>query len=126
MICTFHSLCLRNPSALRGTDRFAGNFSIYDSARSRRSSSRKRSKAPGHFQHQTFSPGTIHGTISNADSFADTGCVLPSRPMIFYARTVARVYKKYQDLLNANNALDFDDLLLRTNAGDARSSTTAS
>src|SRR5205085_9643298 len=32
----------------------------------------------------------------------------------FYARTVARVFKKYQDLLNANNALDFDDLLLRT------------
>src|SRR5207302_4556818 len=32
----------------------------------------------------------------------------------FFSKTVARVYTKYQKLLTANNALDFDDLLLRT------------
>ena len=34
----------------------------------------------------------------------------------FYQRTVARVYTKYQQLLNQNNGLDFDDLLLRAAA----------
>src|SRR5205085_1148044 len=32
----------------------------------------------------------------------------------FYQRNVAGVYSRYQELLNQNNALDFDDLLLRT------------
>src|SRR5690606_27874792 len=32
----------------------------------------------------------------------------------FYSRTVAKVYRKYDEILTRNHAMDFDDLLLKT------------
>ena len=61
-----------------------------------------------------FSPATVHGTISKAKNELKTAESFASGAKDFYERQVARVYTKYQQLLVTNNALDFDDLLLRT------------
>jgi DNA helicase-2/ATP-dependent DNA helicase PcrA len=61
-----------------------------------------------------FSPGTVHATISNAKNQLVTAEQFAGNARDFYHRTVARVYAKYQALLKQNNALDFDDLMMRT------------
>src|SRR5439155_12351292 len=61
-----------------------------------------------------FPPGTVHGTISNAKNQLTSAEDYARVAGDFYSKQVARVYAKYQQLLAANNALDFDDLLLRT------------
>jgi DNA helicase-2/ATP-dependent DNA helicase PcrA len=112
MICTFHSLCLR---ILRYYAPMVGlpvNFSIYDSADQTRVV--KDALKTLEISATNFSPGTVHGTISKAKNELKTAEAFASSAKDFYERQVARVYTKYQALLTANNALDFDDLLLRT------------
>ncbi len=111
-ICTFHSLCLR---ILRHYATMIGlptNFSIYDSSDQNRVM--KEALKLLELSTTNFSPGAMHSTISNAKNQLVTAEAFSLAAGDFYSRTVARVYKKYQDLLKQNNALDFDDLLLRT------------
>jgi DNA helicase-2/ATP-dependent DNA helicase PcrA len=56
----------------------------------------------------------VHSTISNAKNKLLDAQAYARTNTGFYEGTVARIFAKYQQLLNANNALDFDDLLLRT------------
>ncbi len=56
----------------------------------------------------------IHSKISNAKNQLQTPEAFAQAAGDFYSRTAARVYTKYQELLNQNNALDFGDLLMRT------------
>ena len=111
-ICTFHSLCLRILRHYAAQVGLPPNFSIYDTADQTKLI--KEALMLLEISSTNFPPSTVHGTISNAknqlisaDAFAQDGGD-------FYQRTVARVYRKYQELLQQNNALDFDDLLLRT------------
>ncbi|HSV16712.1 MAG TPA: UvrD-helicase domain-containing protein, partial [Tepidisphaeraceae bacterium] len=112
LICTFHSLCLRILRHYATEIGLPGNFSIFDSADQTKLI--KEALKVLDVSSTNFSPGTIHGTISNAKNQLQTPEAFEQSAHDFYARTVARIYKKYQALLNANNALDFDDLLLRT------------
>jgi DNA helicase-2/ATP-dependent DNA helicase PcrA len=61
-----------------------------------------------------FSPSVVHGTISNAKNDLLLPADFSRAAGDFYQRQVARIYTKYQELLTQNNALDFDDLLLKT------------
>ena len=111
-ICTFHSLCLR---ILRHYATMIGlpvNFSIYDSSDQTRVI--KEALKTLDLSTTNFAPGAMHSAISNAKNQLQTAEAFSMAAGDFYSRTVARVYKKYQDLLKQNNALDFDDLLLRT------------
>ena len=54
------------------------------------------------------------GSISNAKNDLLDAAGYSAAASDFYARTVAKVYKRYEDILKRNNALDFDDLLLKT------------
>ena len=112
IICTFHSLCLRILKHYAVQIGLPANFTIYDSADQTRLI--KDALRQLEISSTNFSPGTVHATISNAKNQLVTAEVFAQQATDFYARTVARVYTKYQQLLNANNALDFDDLLLRT------------
>jgi DNA helicase-2/ATP-dependent DNA helicase PcrA len=111
-ICTFHSLCLRILRHYAERIDLPSNFSIFDS--SDQSKLIKEALKTLEISSTNFPPSSIHAAISNAknqlidaEAFArDTGD--------FYQRTVARIYTKYQKLLTKNNALDFDDLLLKT------------
>lgn len=107
---TFHSICARLLRREAEHLPFASNFVIFDADDQVNLVKRaildlnldeKHHRAPG-----------IHASISNAKN----ELFLPDTfPVKNYRDEVAqRVYQRYQQLLLANNALDFDDLLLYT------------
>ncbi len=111
-ICTFHSLCLRILRHYAPMIGLANNFSIYDSGDQNKVI--KDALKALDLSTTNFPPGNVHGKISNAKNQLLTPADFAKTAGDFYAKTVARVYEKYQKLLEASNALDFDDLLLRT------------
>ena len=111
-ICTFHSLCLRILRHYAPQVGLPPNFSIYDTADQTRVM--KEALKLLEMNTSNFPPATLHGTISNAKNQLVTPEAYAQRADNFYERHVARVYAKYQQLLRQNNALDFDDLLMRT------------
>ena len=111
-ICTFHSLCLRILRHYAEPLGLPVNFSVFDSGDQNKLI--KDALKALDISSTNFQPSAVHAGISNAknqllgpDEFARSAGD-------FFQRTVARVYTKYQQLLATNNALDFDDLLLRT------------
>jgi DNA helicase-2/ATP-dependent DNA helicase PcrA len=112
MICTFHSLCLRILRHYAATIGLPTNFTIYDAGD--QSKLVKDALKALDISTTNFSPGTVHGAISNAKNKLQTAQQFAQNAGDFFTKTVARVYTKYEQLLVANNALDFDDLLLRT------------
>ena len=111
-ICTFHSLCLRVLRHYAERVGLPGNFSIYDSADQTRVI--KDALKSLEISTTNFAPSAVHGTISKAKNELMTPEDFSRQAGDFYQRQVARIYTKYQELLKQNNALDFDDLLLRT------------
>jgi len=111
IICTFHSLCLRILKHYASQIGLAPNFTVYDSADQTRvvKEAMKLLEIPS----MHFTPGTVHGTISNAKNRLIDADEYAQSASDHYSRNVAPVFKKYQQLLTANNALDFDDLLMR-------------
>jgi DNA helicase-2/ATP-dependent DNA helicase PcrA len=59
-----------------------------------------------------YKPGAVLGAISKAKN----ELISPDAyvPASYWHEVVARVYKRYQNALSANNAADFDDLLMTT------------
>ncbi|HEX4793733.1 MAG TPA: UvrD-helicase domain-containing protein [Humisphaera sp.] len=112
MICTFHSLCLRILRTYATKVGLPPNFSIYDASDQTRVV--KEAIEALDLSANNFTPSTIHGTISNAKNRLITADAFARDARDFYNRTVSRVFTKYDQLLHKNNALDFDDLLLRT------------
>src|SRR5439155_13269375 len=88
------------------------NFTIYDS--SDQTKLIKDALKSLEISSTNFSPSQVHRTISNAKNDLQSAEEYSRASGDFYQRQVARIYTKYQQLLNQNNALDFDDLLLRT------------
>ncbi|MCY2925114.1 MAG: UvrD-helicase domain-containing protein [Planctomycetota bacterium] len=97
-ICTFHSLCaalLREFALEAGA---SGNYTIYDRDD----------------QLRLVPPGAVHSAISAAKNDLKLPGQLAENAEGMFDRQVAAVYAGYQKLLDENNAMDFDDLLLRT------------
>ena len=111
-ICTFHSLCLRILRHYAPTIGLPPNFTIYDTADQTKLV--KEALKALDISSTNFSPSTMLGAISNAKNQLISADAFASQANDFFGRTVARVYTKYQQLLNQNNAMDFDDLQLRT------------
>ena len=111
-ICTFHSLCLRILRHYSNCIGLPHNFSVFDSADQTKLI--KEALKALEISSTNFSPSSVHATISNAKNQLTTPAGFATAANDFYHRQVARVYTKYQQLLAQNNALDFDDLLLRT------------
>ncbi len=110
-ICTFHSLCLR---ILRHYGEILGvprNFHIFDTADQSRLM--KQVLKDLDISSTNFPPGNVLGTISNAKNALTTAKEFSAVASDFYQRTVARAYAKYEEELAKNEALDFDDLILR-------------
>lgn len=111
LICTFHSLCLRILRHYAEVVGLGGNFSIFDAGDQTRLI--KEAMKLLEVSSTNFQPAAVHGTISNAKNQLLSAEQYAQGAMDFYHKTVARIYTKYQQLLKTNNALDFDDLLLR-------------
>jgi DNA helicase-2/ATP-dependent DNA helicase PcrA len=112
MVCTFHSLCLRILRHYAPTIGLPSNFSIFDS--SDQAKVMKEAIKILELSTTNFPPSQVHATISNAKNQLITAAAFAQTAGDFYQRNVARIYAKYEGLLKQNNALDFDDLLLRT------------
>jgi DNA helicase II / ATP-dependent DNA helicase PcrA len=111
-VSTFHKTCSR---VLRSNiDRlgYSKNFCIYDSADQIRMV--KSVMAELQLDITQWKPRSIVSAISSAKNKLVDPNTFASTTTGYYNRTVSQVYKKYQLLLKANNALDFDDLLVRT------------
>lgn len=111
-ICTFHSLCLRILRYYSSIVGLPSNFTIYDSADQTKLI--KEALKLLEISSTNFTPGQLHSTISSAKNQLITAEQYAANATDFYAKTCARVYRKYQQLLDTNNGVDFDDLLMRT------------
>lgn len=109
-IATFHAMCakiMRRESKYLG---FSNKFVIYDSQDQLDAIKDAMSKI--NVSTKDFKPYSVLATISGAKNE-----LLPASEYINFARgyfqeTVAKIYPVYQAILRANDALDFDDLIL--------------
>ncbi len=111
-VSTFHKMCSR---ILRSNiDRlgYSRDFSIYDTTD--QLNRVKSIMADLQLDTTQWKPRTIVSSISNAKNKLIDVETFASTTSGFYNLNVAQIYKKYQALLKANNALDFDDLLIKT------------
>lgn len=109
---TFHSLCVK---ILRRDGKEIGispNFLIYDSE-DQLDAVKGVMKAMD-ISTKNFNPGAILHTISQAKNELVTATEYPQYARGYFQETVAKVFLEYQKLLHNNEALDFDDLLMRT------------
>ncbi len=109
---TFHSICLR---ILRESGMAIGippNFVVYDE--SDQLEVVRQALMALNIDEKQFNARTIANQISRAKERLLTPEQYQERAIDFFERIVASVYRNYQAFLRAANALDFDDLLVRT------------
>ena len=111
MVCTFHSLCLRILKFYAERVGLPPNFLIYDS--SDQNKVVKEAIKTLEISSTNFQPSAVHARISNAKNQMLTAAEFAKRAGDFFDKQVARIYLKYQEMLDKASALDFDDLLLR-------------
>jgi DNA helicase-2/ATP-dependent DNA helicase PcrA len=112
LICTFHSLCVRILRHYGSRFGLASSFTIYDSLD--QSKLIKEALKSLDISSSNFPPAQIHSAISHLKNQLVTPQDFAASASGFYDKNVARVYGRYQKLLESNNALDFDDLLMKT------------
>lgn len=111
-ISTFHSACariLRKEAQRLGYQR---NFTIYDAADQVRLV--RRCLKELNLDDKRFPPRGIHAVISSAKNQLIGAEEFAGMTEDFFDDTVAQTYRLYQTKLFANNAMDFDDLMVRT------------
>ncbi|MFW6032534.1 MAG: ATP-dependent helicase [Phycisphaeraceae bacterium] len=111
-ISTFHSLCARLIREYAGKLELPRGYSIYDSADQQRAI--KQALEDLEINPKNFTPASMLSAISNAKNELLDAEAFAKTAADFYSRTVAKVYRKYEQILTRNQALDFDDLLLKT------------
>jgi DNA helicase-2/ATP-dependent DNA helicase PcrA len=111
-IGTFHAICvriLRQDGAAIG---FEKDFVIYDY--DDQISLIKKCFESLKLDPKQYSASTILSHISNAKSQLLTPDMYIQHGGSYFEEVVGRVYEKYQQMLEKSNALDFDDLLMKT------------
>jgi len=107
---TFHAICAKVLRREAEHLPFDSNFVIFDADDQHKLV--KAALADLNLDEKRYRPESVHGSISNAKNeliLADDYPVQNYRDEV-----VKKVYQRYQQMLLANNALDFDDLLLWT------------
>jgi len=107
---TFHAICARILRREAVHLPISSNFVIFDE--NDQMSLMKRVIADLNLDDKTYRPLAILGSISNAKNELLLPDEYPSQT--YRDEVVRRAYTRYQQMLLANNALDFDDLLLYT------------
>jgi len=113
-ISTFHSMCariLRRDIEILGQG-YTRDFSIHDT--SDRTLLLKTLIKECGYDTKQFRPGAVGGWISNRKNLvADEPAALLDGTDGMEEEVLARVYARYEEAMRGNNALDFDDLLLK-------------
>ena len=115
LVSTFHSLCVRilRQDLEKLNDRYTRRFTIYDQDDSLRLI-RQAIKELG-FDEKYLAPRATQSTISSAKNRGEDPTSFAARAEYADERraNMAKIYQMYEDRLHANNALDFDDLLIK-------------
>ena len=108
---TFHAFCARflrmEIDKLPG---YGGNFAIYDTADSQNLI--KQILKEMNLDDKRFQPSGVLSRISNAKNALQDAAAFARQAGDFYEQKVADIYSRYEQKLQLNNALDFDDLLM--------------
>lgn len=108
---TFHAFCARflrmEIDKLPG---YGGNFAIYDTADSQNLI--KQILKEMNLDDKRFQPSGILSRISNAKNALQDAAAFARQAGDFYEQKVADIYSRYEQKMQLNNALDFDDLLM--------------
>lgn len=110
MMGTFHSFCAR---ILRREGKVLGlppGFAIYDEGDAL--DAVKEAMGNLSIPIQKTSPAAVRTTISSAKNELISSLEYPRYARGFFQEQVAKIYLEYQNILEKNHALDFDDLLL--------------
>ena len=111
---TFHAFCAR---MLRRYGEGVGlepNYTIYDA--DDQFSFIKQAMELAEVDPKRFNPRAVQSVISKGKSLLQDSVGLTRQAQLdddYFAEVAARVYRHYEELLARNNAVDFDDLLLR-------------
>ena len=89
---------------------YGGNFAIYDTADSQNLI--KQILKEMNLDDKRFQPSGILSRISNAKNALQDAAAFARQAGDFYEQKVADIYSRYEQKLQLNNALDFDDLLM--------------
>src|SRR5919206_4100924 len=111
-VMTFHAACAR---LLRGEAPRLGytrQFTIYDQADARRLV--KRAIDEQGIDPKRFTPAAVHHQISDAKNKLRDAAAYRELVGSYFEQTVADVFEIYERELHRMNAMDFDDLLVRT------------
>lgn len=111
-VSTFHALCVR--VLRRDADKLGYNraFTIADTGEQR--TLIKRVLQEQNLDVKKFDPRSVLGAISNAKNALQTPAMMREAAGNPFETTVADVYESYQRQLQANQAMDFDDLIMLT------------
>jgi DNA helicase-2/ATP-dependent DNA helicase PcrA len=111
-VSTFHSLCarlLRREASSAGLPR---DFAVYDG--DDQAAAVKLAMAKLKIEDDTLTPRNVLSAISYAKNHAKSPEMLRSEAIGSDGRKIADIFSAYEKLLHQSNALDFDDLLLRS------------
>jgi len=109
-IGTFHSIGARLLRIETDAIGYQPNWVIYDSAD--QTALIRNLLREMNLDEKRYSPSAIHSRISNQKN----ELITPEnyRATTYFEEIAGRVYTRYQETLRANNAMDFDDLLMRS------------
>lgn len=116
-IGTFHALCSRilrldiEKYQDEGGRKWTRNFSIFDESDAQ-SLVKEIVTTRLNLDDKKFDPRSVRYAISNAKNQGQSPADLERSQPNYRGRVIANVYSEYQKSLAANNALDFDDLIL--------------
>jgi len=111
-ISTFHSLCVRILRQYASQVGVKSNFSIYDAADQVRCV--RHAVKECNIDSSNFPPARMLDAISSLKNRLIDVESLKAESDDFFTKNLVRVYEHYQNILIENNALDFDDLLMKT------------
>jgi DNA helicase-2/ATP-dependent DNA helicase PcrA len=109
---TFHSICLRLLRHEATEIGLASNFIVFDSADS--TAAIKRAMRLTGIDDKQFTPSLMHNLISSAKNELVDAKAYAKLATGKAQVAAAKVYPKYEDILNQAGALDFDDLIFKT------------
>jgi DNA helicase II / ATP-dependent DNA helicase PcrA len=111
-ISTFHSLCVRILRKYADKAQINPNFSIYNEADQTRCI--KQAIKDCELDTANFPPARMLENISKLKNRLIDVDIFKTEADDFLHNTLGKIYARYQSILSENNALDFDDLLMKT------------
>jgi DNA helicase-2/ATP-dependent DNA helicase PcrA len=109
-ISTFHSLCVRILRQFWQAAGISPDFSIYDETNQKNCI--KEAIKAAELDTKNFPPARILETISRLKNNLQD--IAAGGSSDYFSQCLAKMYSNYQKILKQNNALDFDDLLVKT------------